>query len=116
MHVRRLRQAAPEQRPVYVSSPRELEDAILQGRLHIIITAHLDMTSMPLRDTSICPDGCGGPLPEIRETASIRVRSGLCAHCCRPNPFARPQRPPSLSATSLCAMPGIVATPMHDSG
>lgn len=62
-----------ENTPVYVSQPRELEDAILKGRRHIVITAHLDMTSMPLRSTSICPDGCESPLPEIRETWSIRV-------------------------------------------
>lgn len=111
MHVRRLRQAAPEQRPVYVSTPRELEDAILQGRLHIVITAHLDMTSMPLRDTSICPDGCSGPLPEIRETASIRVRSALCAAAAHlacmsppPPPAAPVPRHPAnkLLAHALC--------------
>eukprot|EP00892_Ulva_mutabilis_P002164 jgi/Ulvmu1/11949/UM082_0028.1 len=70
-HMRQLLDATAPQ-PVFVTSPRQLEDAILQGRQHIVVTAHLDMTAMPLRDTSICLDGCESPLPEIREAMSIR--------------------------------------------
>lgn len=80
---RHLQQDAdPMAAPVYVSQPRELENAILEGRHHIVITAHLDLTSMPLRATTVCPDGCQSPLPEVREVKTIRVCKLLCAHLC----------------------------------
>eukprot|EP00892_Ulva_mutabilis_P002163 jgi/Ulvmu1/11948/UM082_0027.1 len=58
--------------PAFVSTPRELEHAILSGRKHIVVTDHLDMTSMPHRPVTFCGDGCESPLPENRETLSIR--------------------------------------------
>lgn len=63
-----------EQEPAYVATPQTLEMAILQGRHHIVVTAHLDMTALPLRPTSICKE-CVSPLPETFDTVSIRVRS-----------------------------------------
>lgn len=63
-----------EDAPVPVSTPTELEVAILQGRKHIMITNHLDLTAMPLRHTTACLDGCESPLPEISDTETIRVR------------------------------------------
>ena len=56
-----------------MSTPKELEEAILLGRSHIVVTAHLDLTDLPQRETSICLEGCASPLPEIRETMSIQV-------------------------------------------
>ena len=59
----------------FASTAVALRDAVLQGWRHIVITAHLDLTTLPLRETSICADGCASPLPDIRGTASIRVRT-----------------------------------------
>lgn len=83
--VRQLLQDSQE--PVYVATPRELESEILMGSSHIVITDHLDLTAFPLRDTSICPDGCGSPLPEIRRAMSIRVSSmhDACMHAVHHN-------------------------------
>eukprot|EP00892_Ulva_mutabilis_P002162 jgi/Ulvmu1/11947/UM082_0026.1 len=86
---RQLQQAIDE--PVNISSPRLLEKAILTGYHHIVITAHMDLTTLPLRHTSIC-DSCVGPLPEMITTMSIR---GNCA------------APPTAGdATVLAATPG----------
>eukprot|EP00892_Ulva_mutabilis_P002848 jgi/Ulvmu1/12564/UM091_0005.1 len=92
-----MRQLLQEDRiqPVFVSTPRELESAILQGRLHVVITAHLDMTVLPLRDTSICLDGCSSPLPEIRETMTFR------GNCSAP--------PTDIDLAVLTATPGAAA-------
>lgn len=74
MHTRHLAQEGR----VLVSTPMELEEAILEGRSHIVITSHLDMTSMPLRQTAVCDEGCASPLPEIHYAISIRVSTSLC--------------------------------------
>eukprot|EP00892_Ulva_mutabilis_P002169 jgi/Ulvmu1/11953/UM082_0032.1 len=58
--------------PAFVSTPDELVDAIVDDRRHIVVTAHLDLTYLPLRQNSICVDGCASPIPEIRATQSIR--------------------------------------------
>lgn len=72
-HTRQLMQQGEED-VAHVASAQELETAVLQGRRHIVLTAHIDMTALPLKDTSICEDGCSSPLPVIRSTLSIRVR------------------------------------------
>ena len=77
--MRHLLQTDGADDPFFIATPRELESAILQGRRHIVVTAHLDMTALPLRDTTIC-DSCASPLPEIRETMSIRVRPSRHRH------------------------------------
>eukprot|EP00892_Ulva_mutabilis_P002166 jgi/Ulvmu1/11950/UM082_0029.1 len=55
-----------------VATPQQLLDAVLDDRKHILITDHLDLTILELRENTICPDGCSSPLPEIRATDSIR--------------------------------------------
>ena len=67
----------PENQPVYASSSKELELGILQGFAHIIVTNHLDLTSLPSKPTTACLDGCESPLPEVRLTQVIRVRALL---------------------------------------
>jgi hypothetical protein len=57
-----------------VSTPLQLKQAIKRGARDIVITNHLDLTTLQVEDTSICPDGCQTPLSEIRVTRSIRVR------------------------------------------
>lgn len=58
---------------VTVATPDELVNAILEDRRHIVITAHLDLTTLLPRQNSLCPDGCASPLPEVLATDSIRV-------------------------------------------
>ena len=67
---------------VSVASPQQLVDAILEDHAHIVVTAHLDLTTLPIRENSICPDGCASPLPEIRAAQSIRVRTSNLMHAC----------------------------------
>ena len=69
--------AAEEVEPAnitYVNSPQALLDAIDARALDIVVTEHLDLTTLPLQPTSICPVGCDSPLGEISTTRSIRVR------------------------------------------
>ena len=68
---------------VKVSTPKELVQAVLGGKPHIVITAHLDLTTLPLITNEICPDGCSSPLPEILRAESIRVL------LCLSHPIAR---------------------------
>jgi hypothetical protein len=78
---RTLKQAA-EIEPLNVttvSTPEGLRDAVQNGALDIVITEHLDLTTLQLLKTSICPVGCDSPLGEIATTRSIRVRAPL--HC-----------------------------------
>ena len=63
--------------PFFVSSPEELEQGILQGRIHIVVIAHLDLTSLPSKPTSACNDGCESPLPVVSLTETIRVRARM---------------------------------------
>lgn len=58
----------------YVATPEAMLHAVLKDRRHIVIQAHLDLTTLPLRETSVCPEGCASPLPDIRGVESIRVR------------------------------------------
>jgi hypothetical protein len=58
-----------------VSNPEQLLDAIRLGALDVVVTEHLDLTTLPLIKTGFCNEGCAGPLGEIRKTRSIRVRS-----------------------------------------
>ena len=69
---------------VEVGTPAELETSIRQGRYHILVIAHLDLTAVPPRHTTICR-GCESTLPEIRLTQSIRVRSDACRDLCERN-------------------------------
>lgn len=57
-----------------VSQPQQLHDAIAKGIAHIEITAHLDLTTLPLQKNTGCEDGCDSALPDITLTKSIRVR------------------------------------------
>lgn len=56
-----------------VSTPSELALAVAEGALDIIITNHLDLTVLPLQNTSICPEGCESPVGPVNGTRSIRV-------------------------------------------
>lgn len=69
-----------------VDTAKGLEEAILSNECHIVIKAHLDLTELELRSNSVCEEGCKSPLPDVRETASIRVRLS----------------PPSLLTTAAC--------------
>lgn len=60
---------------VSVATPDELVEAVLDKVCHIVITAHLDLTTLDLVQSNICPDGCESALPYVRHTASIRVRN-----------------------------------------
>jgi hypothetical protein len=65
-----------------VSTPEGLRDAVQSGALDIVITKHLDLTTLatiPLQ-MDIC-DGCVSPLGEITATRSIRVRNSLFSFC-----------------------------------
>lgn len=64
-----------------VSTPEGLREAVQNGALDILITEHLDLTTIPLVKTSICAEGCDSPLGEITATRSIRVRA---SHLCYP--------------------------------
>ena len=68
---------------VKVSTPKELVYAVLDGYPHIVITAHLDLTTLPLITNEICSEGCSSPLPEIFRAESIRVL------LCLSHPIAR---------------------------
>ena len=57
----------------FVDSPQALVEAVQAGALDIVVTEHLDLTTLPLLPTSICPVGCDSPLGEIGQTRSIRV-------------------------------------------
>ena len=57
-----------------VSTPKGFVDAVQRGALDIVITEHLDLTTVDLQPTSICEVGCESPLGEIFATRSIRVR------------------------------------------
>lgn len=72
---RTLQQASVEAvNATTVSTPAGLRDAVQSGVLDIVITEHLDLTTIPLLATSICEVGCESPLGEITATRSIRVR------------------------------------------
>lgn len=60
--------------PVRVSTPKDLAYAISRKIKHVIITEHLDLTTLPLEINGICEDGCSSPIPVITHTESIRVR------------------------------------------
>ena len=66
--------------PVRVSTPEELRSAIFERRAHIVVKAHLDLTTLPLITNAICPDGCSSPLPEMFDAESIRVLICLSFH------------------------------------
>lgn len=77
-----------------VVSPEGLRDALLKGRRNIEITAHLDLTTLPLRLNTGCEDGCDSPLPPLTSlTKSIRVRllSHLSSHLRVLTPCAMPR-------------------------
>lgn len=57
-----------------VDTPQSLLQAVQDGALDIVVTDHLDLTTLPLLPTSICTEGCESPLGEIAKTRSIRVR------------------------------------------
>jgi len=58
----------------FVSTPQELEDAVRGGARDIVILSHLDLTGLPLRNTTQCT-GCLGMLGDVHAwTRSIRVR------------------------------------------
>jgi hypothetical protein len=67
-----------------VSTPEGLRDAVQSGALDIVITEHLDLTTLELLPISKCED-CVSPLGEITTTRSIRVRNSLftCFHVYR---------------------------------
>lgn len=94
-HTRQLKQVF-DQDPIYVSTPEELEVAVLEGRHHIVVTSHLDMTAMPLRQTSVCQDGCASPLPEIRYAKSITVCVWQVTHV-----FTSARHPPVTSKRNV---------------
>lgn len=56
-----------------VQTAVELLQAIASGERDILITEHIDLTSLELIKTSICDVGCEGHLGEIQETRSLRV-------------------------------------------
>lgn len=56
-----------------VDTPRSLLNAVQAGALDIVVTKHLDLTTLPLLPTSICDVGCDSPLGELTKTRSIRV-------------------------------------------
>lgn len=66
----------------FVDTPQGLLAAVRGGALDIVIVDHLDLTTLPLRPTSICDVGCESPLGEITATRSIRVR--LFGQCVLP--------------------------------
>lgn len=75
-------QATEEVEPAnitFVNTPQALLDAIDADALDIVVTDHLDLTTLPLQSTSICKVGCDSPLGEISTTRSIRVRH--CFYC-----------------------------------
>jgi hypothetical protein len=59
-----------------VSTPQGLRDAVQRGALDIVITEHLDMTTLELLPISDCED-CMSPLGGIHRTRSIRVRNSV---------------------------------------
>lgn len=70
--------------PVTVRNPEQLVEAISTGEIHIVLVEHLDLTGLDLRSNPACPegeDGCGSPLPALRETQSIRVRPPAMRLC-----------------------------------
>ena len=60
--------------PVRVSTPRELVYAIFEESKHVVITAHLDLTTLAQYINEICDEGCSSAIPVIFHTESIRVR------------------------------------------
>eukprot|EP00892_Ulva_mutabilis_P003267 jgi/Ulvmu1/1311/UM011_0039.1 len=71
-HRRTLQQETDIAKPVVVSTPQELANAISRGHSHITITSHLDLTGLPLIPNIACEKGCASPLPPIATTRSIR--------------------------------------------
>lgn len=69
-------QALEEVKPAnitFVNSPQALSNAVQAGALDIVVTEHLDLTTLPLLPTSICTIGCDSPLGSLRKTRPIRV-------------------------------------------
>lgn len=58
-----------------VDTAQALVNAVQAGALDIVVTEHLDLTTLPLLPTSICNVGCESPLGELSKTRSIRVSS-----------------------------------------
>lgn len=58
---------------VKVSTPNELKMAVAEGVQDIIITNHMDLSGLPLINTTICPEGCQSPVGPVNGTRSIRV-------------------------------------------
>jgi hypothetical protein len=63
-----------------VSTPEGLREAVQMGAQDIIITEHLDLTTLELMPISECED-CVSPLGDITTTRSIRVRNSLFTYC-----------------------------------
>jgi hypothetical protein len=63
-----------------VSTPEGLLAAVQSGALDIVITEHLDLTTLELLPIAYCED-CVSPLGEITTTRSIRVRNSLFTFC-----------------------------------
>lgn len=67
-----------DERPYIVVTAEGLLEALLKGRRNIEISAHLDLTTLPLLRNTGCEDGCDSPLPPITTlTKSIRVRAAF---------------------------------------
>lgn len=57
-----------------VNTPQQLVAAIGRGDRDIVVTDHLDLTTVPLKPTGICLVGCMSPLGVLKgQTRSIRV-------------------------------------------
>lgn len=58
----------------FVTTPQELFEAVRDGAQDIVITSHLDLTGLPLRNSTQCT-GCQAMLGDVHPwTRSIRVR------------------------------------------
>jgi hypothetical protein len=59
-----------------VTTPVELQEAVLAGARHILITDHLDLTTLEIIPTS--------ELPKVLEitNSSWTIRVGLSSYCC----------------------------------
>jgi hypothetical protein len=73
-------EAAISLRVISVSSAEGLLYAVKTGWPDIVITDHIDLTTLELLPTSHC-EGCVSHLGDITSIRSIRVRNSLFTYC-----------------------------------